>query len=163
MFVASFYDFGIKFIFFRITQTLTDMNNKLRIITIVLLIFLSISAFFGGILFLIAPDGALLQISPKLLAGSIFKDYFYPGVILLVANGIIPVFIALTAIRKHKYYPVLCIAQGVILVIWITVEALIIKQIQFLQLIYNFMGIYFIVAGITLYDKLKNAHERETK
>jgi hypothetical protein len=132
------------------------MNNKLRILSIGLLIFLSVSAFFGGILFLIAPDGSLLHISPQLLTGSVFKDYFYPGLILLLANGILPLLIVAAAVRQYKKYPLFFIAQGIALVIWITVEALIIKQVQFLQLIYNFMGIYFIVAGITLYDKTKS-------
>jgi hypothetical protein len=122
-----------------------------------------VSAFFGGILFIIAPDGSLLHISAQLLNGSIFKDYFYPGLILLAANGIIPIFITIVAFKKTRYYSLLCVAQGVILVIWITVEALIIKQVQFIQLIYNFIGIYFIVAGFTLYDKTKNKNAREKK
>lgn len=134
------------------------MNNTLRILNIVLLIFLSVSAFFGGILFLVAPDGSLLHISTTLLRGSIFKDYFFPGLILLIANGIVPLFVAAAAAKKYKYYSLLSVMQGVILVIWITVEALIIKQVQFLQLIYNFMGIFFIVAGITLYDKTKDSY-----
>ena len=139
------------------------VNSTLRLISIWMLFFLSVSAFFGGILFLIAPDGSLLHISTQLLNGSIFKDYFYPGLILLTANGIIPILIAVIVIKQNIYYPMLCIAQGVILVIWITVEALIIKQVQFLQLIYNFIGIYFIVAGITLYDKTKDSYAGKEK
>jgi len=103
-----------------------------------------------------APDGSLLHISVNLLNGSIFKDYFYPGLILLIANGIIPIAVAVLGIKENSFFPLLLVTQGVMLVIWITVEALTIKEIQFLQLIYNFIGIFFIVAGITLFEKMKD-------
>ena len=54
---------------------------------------LGISATAGGTLLIIRPDGSLLGMQLDWLDHSPFKNYFFPGLILLLSNGIFPLFI----------------------------------------------------------------------
>lgn len=51
-------------------------------------IFLGIGALFGGAQFIIAPDGHLLGITTRELAGTSFPSYLVPGIILVFLAGV---------------------------------------------------------------------------
>lgn len=105
----------------------------------------------GGSLFLIAdPSGKTIQIPIELLNGTPFSDYLIPGIILLFANGILSVVIAILTVKKIKHYQWFIILQGCVLIGWLTVE--LILNIEFFSPVLHYplysIGIIFIVTGL---------------
>lgn len=131
------------------------MHNTLRITAICLLFFLSISALPGGAMFILAPDGSLLQMPIQQIEHTIFKNYLIPGLVLFFANGVLSFLIAIAGIKKMKIFPSALTLQGVIVMIWIIVEIVVIKETQFLQLLYAVLGVVLTLLGILLTNKTK--------
>ena len=98
--------------------------------------FLGINGFAGGLLLLLAPDGSLLGLQAGWLAHSPFRNYFIPGMLLLLFNGIFPLFVFTGLIRRPRwaFADVLNIYRdrhwawtyslfaGIISIAWITVQ-----------------------------------------
>src|SRR6202165_1455865 len=70
-------------------------------LAVVLEIFLGIGALFGGGVFLLAPDGHLLGMTTKTLAGSPFQSYLVPGILLFLFGGIAPLLAAAITLRRQ--------------------------------------------------------------
>jgi hypothetical protein len=85
-------------------------------------IFLGIGALLGGGLLSVAPDGHLLGMTTKTLAGTPFHTYLVPGIILFTCIGVAPIFAAVITLRRMAIAPVVSIAVGTVLIGWISVE-----------------------------------------
>jgi hypothetical protein len=103
------------------------MINNSRIIAICLLIFNAISALGGGFMLIIDPTGQLIELPISFLDNTPFQNYFIPGVILFIFNGLMSLVIAVLAFLKFKYYPHLFVVQGVILSVWLSVQIILIQ------------------------------------
>lgn len=73
-----------------------------KFLLVLLLLFLSIGAFYGGIQFILKPDGSGFGMSEALLQDSLFSDFLVPGIILFFTFGIIPFYVAFALIKKPK-------------------------------------------------------------
>jgi hypothetical protein len=91
-------------------------------LAVVLEIFLGIGALFGGGALLLAPDGHLLGMTTKTLAGSPFQSYQVPGILLFLFVGIAPLLAAAITIRRQSIAPFAAVAVGLTLIVWISVE-----------------------------------------
>src|SRR6202043_944297 len=60
-------------------------------LAMVLEIFLGIGALFGGIQFILAPDGHLLGVPLSMLAGTPFHSFLVPGLLLFTFVGLAPI------------------------------------------------------------------------
>lgn len=89
---------------------------------LVLEIFLGISALFGGGLFILAPDGHLLGMTTKTLAGSPFGSYLVPGIILFAFVGVAPLLAAVMTVLRQAIAPLAAVAVGLTLIGWISIE-----------------------------------------
>ncbi|MDB5226953.1 MAG: hypothetical protein JWN78_1146 [Bacteroidota bacterium] len=118
-----------------------------RLISIPLLLFLSISAFYGGIMLMIDPTGNSIHLSIHELNSTAFKSYFIPGLILTIFNGVVSVVIAILVIVKYKYYPYLILLQGMILLAWMITEIILVTDLSPLQLFFAVLGFLFILFG----------------
>ena len=101
-----------------------DMKAILKIVSIIILLILSFGAFYGAYVLISEPSGAKFDWTVEMLEGTPFKDFMIPGIILLVANGLFPLYIIYTAIRNKSYFPLLLIIQGIVLIIWLSAEIL---------------------------------------
>ena len=128
----------------------------LRIAAIILLIFLGISALFGGCAFIIDPSGELIQMPLSHLEHSPFSNFLIPGLILLLFNGVSSIVIIVLAIRKYRFYPELIILQGIVLDVWIVVQLIMIRSVSFLHYLFFTVGILLIISGIILRKRMKN-------
>ena len=126
------------------------MKKRLNIFTIILLIFNGISGLGGGIVLILAPDGSLIQMPLDMLKYSPFNDYLIPGIILLLANGILSFVVAISIIKKIKNFPLFIIFQGCVSLFWIVIQMLLIRSVHSLHVIYGCIGIIFTVIGIIL-------------
>src|SRR6202158_5942528 len=85
-------------------------------------IFLGLGALFGGGALILAPDGHLLGMPTKLLAGSPFPSYLLPGIILFTFVGVAPLVAAVITIRRQALAPFAAVAVGLALIGWVSVE-----------------------------------------
>src|ERR1700730_1426330 len=91
-------------------------------LAVVLEIFLGIDALFGGGVFILVPDGHLLGMTTRTLAGSPFRSYLVPGIILIAVVGVAPLLAAAITVRRQAIAPFAAVAVGLTLIGWISVE-----------------------------------------
>lgn len=128
-------------------------------VLIVLLVFIGIGAVISGAMLFAAPEGHLMQWSTDDLAGTPFSNYLIPGIILFLFVGIFPLFVAYGLLKKPSWsWPNIINpmkkmhwawtaswAAGVIMLIWITVETVLLGYLSFLQPVIAVYGIVIIV------------------
>jgi hypothetical protein len=130
------------------------MQKIIKISAVVLLLFTSVSALFGGSVLVADPTGALLEMTPAVLKAGPFRDFFIPGIVLFTFVGMSSLVIAVLVIKNRHLAPLLIIFQGIILVIWITVQVMVIVEFNALQFVYSSLGILFIFLGSSMSKSL---------
>ena len=85
-------------------------------------IFLGLGALFGGGALILAPDGHLLGMPTKLLAGSPFTSFLVSGIILFTVVGVAPLMAAALTIRRQALAPIAAVGVGLALIGWVSVE-----------------------------------------
>ena len=70
------------------------------------------------------PSGGKFEWSMDLLNGTPFNSFLIPGIVLLIANGLFPIFVAVITVLKKSYAHTLILLQGVIIIIWLSVHHL---------------------------------------
>lgn len=134
------------------------MKPFLKILTSLLLLFNGIGAVFGGGNLILHPDGSSIQLSEEWLKQTPFANYFIPGIILFVANGLCS-FIAFAALLlNQRNYSWLVIAQGVILSGWIIIQIFLLQTVYFLHIILGSAGIALIILG-WIQNHINNANK----
>ncbi|MFO8023467.1 MAG: hypothetical protein R6U65_13445 [Perlabentimonas sp.] len=118
--------------------------KKLRITAIILLLFNAIGALWGGFGLVYDPSGEFMQMPLDFLIHSPFSNYLIPGIILFVFNGLLCIVAAFFTIKKDNNYPYLIVFQGSVLVVWLTV------QIIMIRLFYPPLHLPFYVIGLAL-------------
>ena len=109
-----------------------------------------LSGISGGVGLVTDPTGSNLQLPVSWLEGSPFTNYVIPGWFLLVVLGIFPLIALYGLWVKSAWSRVASVLVGLALIIWITVEILIIgyHPTPPLQLIYGLLGIAILVLGL---------------
>jgi len=127
-----------------------------------LLGFLSLGAFYGGLVFIIKPDGSVYDIPTDILQNSLFKNFLVPGIILLVTFGLLPIYVIYALIKQpenkflqklnllydHHFAWTFAIYIGIALIIWINVQTLIFNAVDALHTIYSTYGILIICISL---------------
>jgi hypothetical protein len=133
-------------------------NTMTRPITIWILFYLQallgLGALWGGMALMLAPEGSiienLMQMPKNMLAGTPFSNYLIPGILLFTFVGIYPVAVAYSLWKRplwkwpnllNPFKPVHwswagSLAAGVILIIWITVQVILFRQMYFPHYLY---------------------------
>jgi hypothetical protein len=133
------------------------MRKRLRLFAIILLFFNGLGAMWGGVGLMYDPTGEFMQMPLQLIKHAPFKDYLIPGIILFIFNGLLSIYIAIVTILKTRYYPVLIIFQGIVLIIWLTTQIIMIRIFYApLHLPFYLIAGFLVVIGVLLskYDKL---------
>jgi hypothetical protein len=128
------------------------MENITRILAIVFLYFVGTSALIGGWGLLSDPSGEAVGLSLNLLENTPFRDFYFPALILLLVNGLGSLIIGSLAIMKAKYFQLLIVMQGLLLIGWIMIQMAMIGAIYWLQFLYGGIGLLIMVSGILLYE-----------
>ncbi len=120
---------------------------------------LGLNAVGAGAAFMLAPDGHLIQMPLSNLEQSPFTNYFIPGLLLFTFVGVFPLAVAYGLWKRPDWHwPEVInpfksthwswagsLAAGVILIIWITVQVLLIQQIAWLHYFCWGWGILLVV------------------
>ena len=125
------------------------MKKLARIVAIVLLFILGITAVGAAVGFLADPSGASMRVPSEFIKTTPFKNYIIPGILLLSVNGLPSITIAILVIQKVKLYPILIVFQGMVLILWLSGE-LVININAYFPIIHIpcfTMGILLVVIG----------------
>jgi hypothetical protein len=110
---------------------------------------LGIGALFGGGQFILAPDGHLLGLPLKMLAGTPFNSFLVPGLLLFTCVGVAPIAAAAITARRPAIVPLAALAVGVTLMGWITVEMVIFAGLtSLLWAFYMVLGTVIAAVGV---------------
>lgn len=124
-----------------------DLRNYLKYISLLLLLLNGIGAFIGGIPMILHPDGSANGISLSYLEHSPFNDYLVPGIVLIACNGVLSllVFLGLALnVRHHSWW---VMGQGIILLGWIQIQMIMLREVNFLHMAFGTIGIALIFLG----------------
>jgi hypothetical protein len=118
-------------------------------LAVVLEVFLGIGALFGGGALILAPDGHLLGMPTKLLAGSPFPSFLVPGIILFTLVGVAPLLAAAMTVRRQAFAPVAAMAVGLTLIGWVSVEMVVLAGPGSLAwAVYLVLGVSIALIGV---------------
>ena len=128
-----------------------------RAIAIATLAFLGIGAAAGGLMLIADPTGKRIGMPLSFLDHSPFQSFLIPGIILLVANGILSLLIMAATIRRSAGYGWWVAFQGCVLTGWITVEVIMMRVAAWPHYIYWGIGLVLIVTGLALRTDVRKA------
>lgn len=126
------------------------IHKSARSLAIFLLLTNGISAFYGGSSLMIDPTGIKLGLPSDWIFRIPFHDYFIPGVILFVINGILSCVAAIATIIQSRGYEKFIMIQGGLLTAWILVQVLILRTTEVLHFAMAGIGITMLVLGAVL-------------
>jgi hypothetical protein len=120
-------------------------------------VFLGIGALFGGGALIVAPDGHLLGMPVKLLAGSPFPSFLVPGIILFGLVGVAPILAAAITLRRQVLAPLAAVAVGLTLIGWVSVEMVVLAGLGSLAwTIYLVLGASIAAIGVGWWRSSRN-------
>lgn len=110
-------------------------------------LFIGLGAVAGSCGMLLDPTGRAMGMDAMLpyfqvlpLAEALYQDFVFPGVALLIVNGLTQLFTFLLLCRKHHAASLCGAVCGVLLMLWIC--------IQFYIFPFNFMSISYFIFGL---------------
>jgi hypothetical protein len=74
--------------------------------------------------FILAPDGHLIGMPATMLAGTPFRSFLVPGILLFTFVGVVPLVAAVVTAQRQAFAPLAALLVGVTLMGWITTEML---------------------------------------
>ena len=131
--------------------------DRVRKILLFWTLFIGLGALYGSVSMFIRPDGSLLGMENLLpyfsvlpLSSILYQDYIFPGIALLLVNGVPNLIASYLLIRKRRSGVVLGGIQGLVLMLWITIQFVIFPS-NFLSTSYFIFGILEFIAGYIAY------------
>ena len=134
-------------------QISTPMKKALRFLAISLLLFNGVGAVIGGWILMIDPSGVQMQLPLDYLAHIPFRDYFIPGLILFVANGLMSFVVLVATATNGRFYTQMLVVQGAILSGWIMIQIVMVQDVYYLHYIMESVGLALMGLGFILYIK----------
>lgn len=134
------------------------MKKAFRFLAIFLLLFNGVGAIVGGWILMIDPSGTQMQLPLDYLKHIPFKDYFIPGFILFVANGLLSFVVLVATAAKGRFYTQMLIVQGAILSGWILIQILMVQDVYYLHYLMGSVGLALMGLGFILFSK---EHQRK--
>jgi hypothetical protein len=119
-----------------------------RTSAIVLLVFLGLSGIAGGAPMIVSSIWKTRAFMPlNLLQHSPFHSYLIPGIILLVANGLLALWIVRLVIQRRPGYGLWTALQGCVLMGWLVVECIMLRLVIWPHYLYGAVALLLIVLG----------------
>lgn len=133
------------------------INRSARVLAIFLLLVNGTAALFGGWSLMIDPTGAELGLPVEWRSRLPFGDYFVPGMLLFVLNGVLSVTAAVATISQSRGHEKFVITQGIVLTLWILIQVVIVDATKFLHFATAGIGLTLLILGTILWiNRLPN-------
>lgn len=121
--------------------------KTLRIISIMVLSVLCLSACYGSYHMIRDPSGHSLDLPFYLLYETVFNNYSSIGWILLIVVGLFSFFVILLILFRSRYSSFFILLQGAFVCIFIFVQLLLLREQSWIQYVYLALGILLIYLG----------------
>ena len=138
-------------------------TNTLRIICIIWCFFIGLGAVYGATCMFVDPTGETTGMSGLLpgfqalpFADTLFQDLVFPGIALLIVNGLTQLLTAVLLIRRAPRSARCFIGCGVVLMLWICIQ-FVIYPLNPLSVSYFLFGLAEAVCGWALAWKERQA------
>jgi hypothetical protein len=136
-----------------VSRQFVDQPRWQRITLLVVLGYETAGALSGGFLLALAPDGRLMDMPIEIMHG-FFKDFLLPG-IMLIGLGILNASAFIGVLLKNRYGWLLSgLALGG-LVIWFTVEIIILQEVHWLHAMW---GLPVIIGCLMIIPLIPHSH-----
>lgn len=113
-------------------------------------VFIGLTAIAGGLGLVSDPSGTKMNIALEWLSDSPFSNYFVPGLVLLIVNGVGNFFAGIVTFLRNRYAGNIAVAFGTFLVLFILIEVWFIGAQTLLQPLYLLFGLTELVLGLML-------------
>ena len=113
-------------------------------------IFIGLTAIAGGFGLVSDPSGAKMNLPLEWLSNSPFTNYFVPGLVLLIVNGVGNFFAGIATFLRSRYAGDMAVALGTFLILYIIIEVWVVGLVTFLQPLYLILGITELMLGFRL-------------
>ncbi len=123
----------------------------LKILAAILLLFNGVGAIYGGANLVMHPDGSSISLPFTYIEHTPFNNYFIPGIILFIGNGLFSIVALFMLLLRRRSYPLFIMAQGAILSGWILGQVILIGLVFFLQYLLGAVGLALLILGYVLY------------
>lgn len=120
------------------------------IVAIVVLVFLALSGIVGAIPLILHSTGEPWTMPQTSLQHSPFHSYLVPGIILLLANGLLSLWVLWLTMRRRPGYGWWVIAQGIVLLGWLIVEVGMLRVLVWPHYLYGAVAIALVIPGIAI-------------
>ncbi len=117
-------------------KQVVNKPGRQRITLLCVLGYETAGALSGGFLLALAPDGRLMNMPVEIMHG-FFKDFLMPG-LMLISLGILNAAAFITVLLKNRNGWILSSLALGGLVIWFTVEIIILKEFHWLHAMWGF-------------------------
>lgn len=124
-----------------------EVRKFLKYIALLLLTLNAIGALVGGIPMIAYPDGSASGISTSYLEHSPFANYLIPGLVLVTFNGLLSLMVFLSLILNVRHHSWFVMGQGIILLGWIVIQMIMLREVNFLQVAFGTIGLALIILG----------------
>lgn len=122
-------------------------EKDLRGVLLILLLLIGGSALGAGYFFMKDPSGESMGFSLEYIRFSPFKDFFWPGCILFLFIGIYGLACFLLVVFKYRHYPLLVMLEGMVLVVWILIQIMMVRDFNLLHAICLGIGAVLFITG----------------
>jgi hypothetical protein len=127
---------------------ISKMKINFRSIAMTIVFFNGIGALASGYLFMSDPSGNRIGLNTGLLIHSPFEDFFFPGLILFVLNGVFSGITFTLSMINHEKADTFILIQGIILSGWIFIQIIMLKMMHPMHLILGACGILLTYYGV---------------
>lgn len=146
-----------------IDYSVTSRRRPLAVYILWFFIFFqAVSGLWGGSALVADPTGALLQMPLSTLDGTPFRDFRFPGLILLLVLGVLPSVLAYALLARPGWLWVnilniyrdlhwawtYALYVGIMLILWIDIQILLIGYGHFIQTLYALVGVAIVIAAL---------------
>jgi hypothetical protein len=130
-----------------------EKNKKMKAVLFILISFIALTAIVSGLLMISYPYGEIMNLSPRLLNGTPFKDFRLPGILLTVLVGGVNLLAVFYNMQRHANRYNWAMAGGFMISGWIVVQMILIQTAHWLHFVYLGAGILIILLAYQLKGK----------
>jgi hypothetical protein len=131
--------------------------KAVRMIALVGLASLAISAAWGALFLILHPNGSPMLMPVSVLQYSPFHSFLVPGILLLVSSGLLGAIVFVMALFRCRGFGSWVAFQGCVLFGWITIEVILLLTIVWLHYVYWALALLLIACGWALRHEAKPA------
>ena len=128
--------------------------NKVSVFLGITQVIVALGAIPAGISMILDPSGGSMGMTSEILSESPFTNFFIPGLLLFIVNGLGNGLGAFYTFKNYKSAGLLGIALGLFLVLWISIQVYMIGLTHLLQPLFCVIGLIELRLGFILNRKV---------